>query len=76
MPRLAQLLVFLVALVSLLVAAALPVRAANQFPDQTSNGSVGLQGTITTAPPTRGATITTPGNGAVFTTVPITVSGL
>lgn len=50
--------------------------APKQFPDQTSNGSVGLQGTISTAPPTRGATITTPGNGAVFTNVPITVSGL
>ena len=50
--------------------------AADSFPDQTSSGSIGLQGTITTAPPTRGATITTPGNGAVFTTVPITVGGL
>jgi hypothetical protein len=50
--------------------------AAGQFPNQTSSGSVGLQGTISTAPPTRGATISTPGNGAVFTAVPITVSGL
>lgn len=54
-----------------------PVAAApKQFPDQQSSGSVGLQGTISSAPPTRGATITTPGNGAVFTTTPITVSGL
>lgn len=50
--------------------------AANQFPDQQASGSVGLQGTITTAAPTRGATITTPSSGAVFTTVPVTVSGL
>jgi hypothetical protein len=47
--------------------------AANPAPQ---SGSVGLQGTISTAAPTRGATITVPANGAVFTTVPITVSGL
>jgi hypothetical protein len=52
------------------------VRAANAFPDQQSSGSIGLQGTITSTPPARGATITTPGNGAVFTSTPITVSGL
>jgi hypothetical protein len=50
--------------------------AGPQFPDQQAQGSVGLQGTISTAPPTRGATITTPGNGAVFSNVPITVAGL
>jgi hypothetical protein len=50
--------------------------AADSFPDQTSSGSIGLQGTISTAPPTRGATITTPGNGASFNTTPITVGGL
>ncbi len=49
--------------------------ATNAFPDQTVSGSVGLQGTISTAPPKTGATITTPGNGATFTTVPITVNG-
>lgn len=72
----AQLLLLVMASTSLIFMAAAPARAANQFPDQTSNGSVGLQGTITAAPPTRGATITTPGNGAVFTSVPITVSGI
>lgn len=51
-------------------------RAANNFPDQQAAGSIGLQGTISTAPPTRGATIAVPSNGAVFTSVPITVSGL
>lgn len=40
------------------------------------SGSVGLQGTITSAPPTTSATITTPANGAHFTTMPVTVSGL
>ncbi len=54
----------------------MPVSAVGAFPDQQSSGSVGLQGTISTAPPSRGATITVPGNGAVFTTIPITVSGL
>ncbi|CAN5125143.1 hypothetical protein BH09PAT3_BH09PAT3_6020 [soil metagenome] len=47
--------------------------------DTTQNpqaGSVGLEGTISTTPPTRGATITTPGNGASFSTTPITVAGL
>lgn len=50
--------------------------AAGAFPNQTGTGSVGIQGTITKTPPRQGATITVPGNGAVFTTVPITVSGL
>lgn len=47
--------------------------AANPGP---GSGSIGLEGTISTAPPTRGATIVVPSNGAVFTAVPITVSGL
>jgi hypothetical protein len=47
--------------------------AANPGPQ---SGSIGLEGTISSAPPTRGATIGVPGNGAVFTSVPITVSGL
>ena len=45
-------------------------------PQNPQSGSVGLEGTISTAAPTRGATITTPGNGATFTSVPITVNGL
>ncbi|MDB5169768.1 MAG: Fibronectin type protein [Candidatus Saccharibacteria bacterium] len=47
--------------------------------DTTQNpqaGSVGLEGSISTAPPTRAATITTPANGTVFTSTPITVAGL
>lgn len=47
-----------------------------EIPDQEKSGSVGLQGTISTGPPTRGATIAVPSNGAVFTSIPITVSGL
>ena len=40
-----------------------------QFPSQTVNGSIGLQGTISADPPKTGATIATPGNGASFTDV-------
>lgn len=39
-------------------------------------GSYGLEATKTQAPPTQGATITTPGNGASFSTSPITVNGI
>ena len=39
-------------------------------------GSYGLAATKTQPAPTVGATITTPGNGASFTTSPITVSGV
>lgn len=54
-----------------------PATAATKaFPDQTASGSIGLQGTISTAPPKTGATITAPGNGAVFNALPINVSGL
>src|SRR5579862_8573775 len=57
----------------LLLAVPALAEAANPPPQ---SGSVGLEGTISTAPPTHGATIAVPGNGAVFTSVPITVSGL
>jgi hypothetical protein len=40
------------------------------------SGSVGLEGTISSPPPSQGATISVPSNGQVFTNVPITVSGL
>jgi hypothetical protein len=39
-------------------------------------GSFGLEATKSQAPPTQGATITTPGNGASFNTSPITVNGI
>lgn len=39
------------------------------------SGSIGLEGTISTKPPTSGATIAIPGGGTV-TSIPITVSGL
>jgi hypothetical protein len=40
------------------------------------SGSVGISGTIPSPPPARGATISLPSSGAVFTDVPITVSGI
>lgn len=40
------------------------------------SGSVGLEGTVASPPPTQAATIAVPGNGQTFTAVPITISGL
>lgn len=45
-------------------------------PPPAGSDSIGLEGTISTAPPKQGATISSPGNGANFTTTPITVNGL
>lgn len=50
--------------------------AAAPAPQNPQGGSVGVTGAIGSAPPTRGATITTPTNGQRFTNLPITVSGL
>lgn len=43
--------------------------------DNPQTEGVGLQATINTPPPSQAATIASPANGAVFTTLPITVSG-
>ena len=49
----------------------------NQIPTPDPKpGSYGLQAIKTQPPPTVGATITTPANGASFTTSPITVTGI
>ncbi|MET0980319.1 MAG: hypothetical protein ABWX90_03625 [Candidatus Saccharimonadales bacterium] len=54
-----------------------PASAINQIPTPTPvPGSYGLEATKTQPPPTQGATITTPGNGASFTSSPITVNGI
>lgn len=52
------------------------VNAAAPQPENPQTGAVGLQGVISSAPPTQGATITIPGNGQTFTNIPITVGGL
>lgn len=44
--------------------------------DPVQNGSVGLEAKVPANPPTTGGTISIPSNGQVFTTLPITVSGL
>jgi len=43
---------------------------------ETRTGSVGLEGKISTPPPKQSPTITRPANGAVFTQLPITVTGM
>lgn len=57
-----------------LVLGAQPVSAQTSDPEQ--SGSVGLTGTISSPPPTQGATITIPTNGQTFTEVPVPVRGL
>ncbi len=52
------------------------VQAAVPQPENPQSGSVGLSGTVSSAPPTQAATIATPSNGAVFTNLPVTVAGL
>jgi len=65
-----------VSLVVLLIAAR-PAAALNQLPTPPDQpGAYGLAATKTQEPPTQGARITTPGNGASFANSPITVSGL
>lgn len=53
------------------------VSAINQLPTPTPKpGSFGLEATKTQPPPTQGASISTPGNGASFSNSPITVNGI
>ncbi len=44
--------------------------------DNPQSGSTGLQGTISSPPPSTAATIATPVSGRTFTDLPVTVSGL
>lgn len=54
-----------------------PASAINQLPiPEPKPGAYGLAATKTQAPPTQGATITTPGNGGSFSESPITVNGI
>ncbi len=72
--RLLNLTVVLVALFALV----LPVSAVSALgsPDPEQDGSVGLEGRISSPPPTQAATITTPSNGQTFSSSPIRVAGL
>jgi hypothetical protein len=54
-----------------------PTAAITLIPTPTPEaGSYGLEATKTQPPPTQGATITSPSNGAGFSTSPITVTGI
>jgi hypothetical protein len=55
---------------------AVSVQALSPPPVNPQSGSVGLEGTISSPPPSRGATITSPSNGRAFTTLPVVVTGL
>lgn len=60
-----------------LIAFMTPAKALTPLPTPDPKpGSYGLEATKKQDPPTRGATITTPGNGASFSSSPITVSGI
>jgi hypothetical protein len=63
------------ALLLMIVSLALST-SSTALADTTQSGAIGIEGTIPSAPPSRGATISTPGNGQSFTTEPITVSGI
>jgi hypothetical protein len=63
--------------VSVVVLQTQPVLAQNAPPaENPQEGAVGIEGKIPSKPPSTAPTITTPSNGAVFTEIPITVSGL
>src|SRR5437870_5805837 len=66
---------FVVSAISLLISSLAIVVPAYAVTNPQS-GSVGLEGTIPSPPPTRGATITVPSNGQSFSQLPITVRGL
>lgn len=72
----------IIVVLSLAIATAVGVTTTSSFaltpiPEpEPQPGAYGLEATRTQPPPTRGATITTPANGASFTTSPITVSGI
>lgn len=50
--------------------------AAAPLPPDPQSSSIGVQGVLGSSPPTQGATITIPSSGQVFTSNPISVSGL
>ena len=61
--------------VSVVAASLLGIRTTHVHAAQSST-SLGLTGTITAAPPTKGATITFPNNNQTFTTLPVIVTGI
>ncbi len=61
---------------SMLFWVAVTVRAVNHSSTNPQTGSIGVTGQIPADPPTEGAVISFPVNNEVFTTVPITTSGI
>lgn len=51
------------------------VEASSPPPQNPQSGSVGLEGTISAPPPSKGAFISNPTSGRSFTSLPVTVSG-
>lgn len=70
-----QILILCLVLLGMFLLLTRPSSAAN-FPPQSQTGTIGLQGTISSAPPSQGPTIVTPVNGSSFSSVPVTVDGL
>lgn len=72
-----RLVVAAVAMLALALALAESARAINPLPTPAPKpGSYGVEATKKQPPPKQGATITTPGSGATFSTSPITVNGI
>lgn len=59
-----------------LMLGSVPAARALGSPDANQSGSTGLQATITSPPPKTAPTISLPVNGRVFTSTPVSVSGL
>lgn len=62
-------------LMAILLFAVVPAAVRAQSPNP-QDGAIGVQGTLSSPPPTTGATIAVPVNGQGFNSLPITVSGL
>jgi hypothetical protein len=62
--------------VSLCGCSGVAMAATGPSSENPQSGSVGLQGTVASDPPTRGATITSPTSGQAFTQAPVSVNGL
>lgn len=67
---------YMTAAVVLIALAWVPAAEALGSSQNPQSGSVGLEATVPSPPPSVAATIGVPGNGQVFTSTPITVSGL
>ena len=65
--------IFVLALALLGLSSSVSALGSSQNPQ---SGSLGLEATIPTAPPTTPATITVPSSGQSFSTIPITIGGL